>query len=373
MSPLQFDIWSLLLALGVGQGCVLTVLILTRHNSGQSRYYLSALLIVLTFALFEFLVLSSNYYQDLPHLSRVSEPLLFLLGPLFYFYIRHQMGDKLSISPLGLIHFLPFLLMIFYHMPWYLEPAFHKILIIEKSLSGGARPVRIKGFLFALGHISLVLGYIIASRKLLRDRGRDLIGNGEISRKLSFLKGFTITFLIYWLLQICGLIFITVFQRYVYQIDYVLALINSVFIQSLAIFFITKPEIILYETRKKYQQSSLDLEQYTKISSQILELMNKEIYLDPDLTLEGFSVALSTNKNYISQVINQEFGLNFNDYINRYRIEWTKRLLNDPEKRNLKLLGIALESGFNNKTSFTRAFRKHTGMIPSKFRKSIHS
>ncbi|MEP5611018.1 MAG: helix-turn-helix domain-containing protein [Cyclobacteriaceae bacterium] len=372
MNPLHLDVWSLLLALGVGQGCVLIVLILTRHNAGQSRFYLSSLLLVLTFVLFEFLMLSSNYYNDLPHLSRVSQPLLFLMGPLFYFYIKHQLGERSSSSFIGLIHFIPFLLIVLYHMPWYLQSASFKVFAIERSLTGGTKAVGIKGFLFALTHISLVIAYVISSRKLLKDRARNLIDNGKFFRKLSFLKNFNITFLIYWLLQICGLIFITVYRQYVYQVDYVLALINSIFIQSLAIFFITKPEIILFETRKKYKQSSLDFTQFKRISHQITNLMNQEIYLDPDLTLEDFSEALETNKNYISQVINQEFGINFNDYLNRFRIEKARELLHNPDKKSLKLLGIALESGFNNKTSFTRAFRKQTGMIPSKFRKSMH-
>jgi AraC-like DNA-binding protein len=71
---------------------------------------------------------------------------------------------------------------------------------------------------------------------------------------------------------------------------------------------------------------------------------------------------------HLSQVINEQYELNFNDFINRYRVDEAKGKLLDPAAKEFKLLRIAFEVGFNSKSVFNRAFKKNTGLSPSEFR-----
>ncbi|MFA8436978.1 MAG: helix-turn-helix domain-containing protein, partial [Marinifilaceae bacterium] len=71
-------------------------------------------------------------------------------------------------------------------------------------------------------------------------------------------------------------------------------------------------------------------------------------------------------------IINQGHGLNFNDYINQFRVEEFKRLLQDPQFSKETLLAVAFEAGFNSKTTFNTAFKKFTGMTPSEYRRSLN-
>jgi YesN/AraC family two-component response regulator len=71
----------------------------------------------------------------------------------------------------------------------------------------------------------------------------------------------------------------------------------------------------------------------------------------------------------ISQLVNQNTDYNFNDYINSYRVEETKKMLSDPEYSNYTIVAIGLEAGFNSKASFYRAFRKFEEMTPSEYLK----
>ncbi|MDY8135105.1 helix-turn-helix domain-containing protein [Aquimarina sp. 2201CG5-10] len=99
-------------------------------------------------------------------------------------------------------------------------------------------------------------------------------------------------------------------------------------------------------------------------------LMKKEkIYADPNLGLENISNRLNISSNYLSQLINKLSGCNFSDYINSYRIEEVKSKLKDPEYGNYTVLGIAMECGFNSKSPFYSAFKKHTGISPKEYRK----
>lgn len=70
----------------------------------------------------------------------------------------------------------------------------------------------------------------------------------------------------------------------------------------------------------------------------------------------------------LSQLLNQSYGLNFYDFVNRARIKVAQNMLADAKFSHLAIIDIAFQARFSNKTTFNRAFRKHTGRTPSTFR-----
>lgn len=101
---------------------------------------------------------------------------------------------------------------------------------------------------------------------------------------------------------------------------------------------------------------------------QILQLLQTgKAYEDPELSLTQIAKQLKTNPSIISKVINQGFQLNFNDFINNYRIEAVKEKLKVGEQKTQTLLGIAYDCGFNSKATFNRAFKKVTGVSPKEW------
>ena len=93
----------------------------------------------------------------------------------------------------------------------------------------------------------------------------------------------------------------------------------------------------------------------------------KELYLDPNLTLQSLAIAIGTNRTYLSRYLSEVKGTNFYDYINQQRIfQKSIPLLADENKYTLDY--IALKSGFNSLSTFQRAFRKHKGITPGQFR-----
>jgi AraC-like DNA-binding protein len=90
-------------------------------------------------------------------------------------------------------------------------------------------------------------------------------------------------------------------------------------------------------------------------------------YLNPSLTLPELAAELQLPPHVLSRVINEGFGLNFFDFINAHRVEEVKQLMAAPQAQQYTLLALALEVGFNSKTAFNRAFKKHTDRTPSAF------
>ncbi|ASP48218.1 helix-turn-helix domain-containing protein [Cognaticolwellia beringensis] len=121
----------------------------------------------------------------------------------------------------------------------------------------------------------------------------------------------------------------------------------------------------------KYQRSALDNEQSNRIADKINNIMSKEtLYLDSNLSLQKLANHLAISPNYISQTLNETLCTNFFDFINKWRIEAAKpKILANKDS----VLTIALEVGFNARSSFYKAFKQETGQTPSEFRKQDSS
>jgi AraC-like DNA-binding protein len=129
--------------------------------------------------------------------------------------------------------------------------------------------------------------------------------------------------------------------------------------------------IIQLDEKPKYSNSSLDntdIQKYSTIIETFLTI-NKP-YLNPALTLGDLSDATGIAERTISQVMNQYWNQNFFSFINSYRVKEAKILLHSFVKNKPTMLGISSDAGFNSKTAFYDAFKKHTGMTPTEYRKS---
>lgn len=103
-----------------------------------------------------------------------------------------------------------------------------------------------------------------------------------------------------------------------------------------------------------------------------LSINLQELYLQPDLKISDLSKTLQSNNNYISQLINAEFGKNFNQFINEYRIREACIHIHEGKHISPSIEGIAGMVGFNNRSSFISAFKKITGVTPSFYIQSIN-
>ena len=164
------------------------------------------------------------------------------------------------------------------------------------------------------------------------------------------------------------------------------------------LFFISKPEfmqtsldlyavpavlillgvIVVYKTFKKPRESedrpdsgkvgSLSRGRIAEMNQLVTDFIVKnKPFLQQRYSIAQLSADLQIPQHHLSAFINSYYKVNFNDLINKYRVYYSKIMMINEEWKYKTLQGIALESGFGNRTSFCNAFKKVTGLNPSDF------
>jgi AraC-like DNA-binding protein len=160
-----------------------------------------------------------------------------------------------------------------------------------------------------------------------------------------------------------------------YVFDYVskywIAQVSSLFILVSSLLLVIRPSLLLKKVESgKYQNSGLTEDMLLTLKGELVHsLETQKVYLNNNLTLELLAQKMNTDRYSLSQVINQEFGKNFYELINDYRIRETLAIIERKPQIN-SINDLIYESGFNNKVSFYNAFKKRKKMTPLQY---IHS
>ncbi len=116
--------------------------------------------------------------------------------------------------------------------------------------------------------------------------------------------------------------------------------------------------------------SEINAEKNAAIESLKDFMLKNEPYLDSSLTIQNLAEQVKMPVKDLSVLINLFMNKHFFDFINEYRIEKAKEILRDPSQKDLTILEVLYEVGFNSKSSFSTSFKKYTGTTPTDFRKN---
>ena len=123
------------------------------------------------------------------------------------------------------------------------------------------------------------------------------------------------------------------------------------------------------QNRPKYTKQRLEESTELKMLDDLVNYMKEEKpYLDNDLTLKQLSDEVSIPTHLITMILNLHLNQNYYSFINSYRIKDACRLLSEKDQNHKNILTIAMDTGFNSKSTFNTIFRKTTGLTPRDFR-----
>ncbi len=121
------------------------------------------------------------------------------------------------------------------------------------------------------------------------------------------------------------------------------------------------------QVAEKYARSALDPERMQRLAERMVQVMRSQaLHRDPNLSLRGLSDAVGASPNYVSQTLNDHLGVSFFDFVNGFRVEEAERLL---RKTDTPVTNIAFEVGFNSRSTFNAAIRKHRDTSPTGMRR----
>ncbi|WP_051575737.1 helix-turn-helix domain-containing protein [Aquimarina atlantica] len=122
----------------------------------------------------------------------------------------------------------------------------------------------------------------------------------------------------------------------------------------------------------KTEKINPEIDVWNSQKAKLKEFMSeKEPYLDSDLTIKSLANQMQMEERDLSILINTQLNLNFYEFINTYRINKAKKILEDTSQSKLTILEILYQVGYNSKSSFNTAFKKATGITPTVYRKKF--
>jgi AraC-like DNA-binding protein len=373
-----FDFLSIFLIVILFQGAfILSVLAIKYTFKASQHVFLFLMILSLVWFQAEFLSVRMPYDVRLGLFYGTRYGAWLLLGPLYYFYVRSIVGAKFRRR--DLFHFAPFFLF------WLILPLFAAGMIGNQQVHYGMLSTfypfirnmlflqYVYAALFVVQFIHMFVYLLISYRE-----------TQQYERSLKALYSKVDTSIILWLktlniFLITVVVFVSVFlaiyfiyHTYTRELDYIYVIPTAIltYIISYKLAGVQWTASTSPGEKKKYERTVLKPEASIRIRKQLEDLMkNSKPYLNNELRLQDLSDQLNVPAYQLSQVINDQLDLTFFDYINKHRVNETKRLIEDEPE--LTLLEIAFKAGFNNKTSFNSSFKKFTTQTAVDFKKKL--
>lgn len=354
---------NFLIAFGACQAFFISVIIFTNSNKTFAHKIFSLFLIIEGITLIERLLFETNLINSVPHLLGVSYPISFIKPPLLLFLAFYITNRNFKLKRKHYPHFIPFVLILLMNIPFYgLNPE-TKLKMVAEFMNTIPTYSSFE-FYFNLSFFFHIGVYIGASIYILK-RFKTHVKNNQLVNwyliVLFLYIFFLATHFVYYVLRPSGLSEIPMFNT-------INMLVMTFIIQAIAYKFISGSNIFHH---KKLPDLS-DLAKRQKDEEDILNMFEREkIYLDDSITLKKFSNLISLPSDYISDFINQRFDCSFKNLLNQYRVQEAKSLMEKNKNSKVKLIEIAYDSGFNNKVTFYRTFKKVTGNSPSEYLETL--
>ncbi len=337
--------------------------------------------------LFAFFLIITSFDISEPLISQITDGpsnlgmfrtlLAFLQIPAFYLYVLSVSYSDFKWKPKYLVHLLPFLI-----ANLALVPRFYSVNLTAKLDFIVNRQDMIElQFTHWLFHLQVVV-YFTAVFLLLRKAKKLYLENnsGESLSSYHWLFQFTSILTVFYLVVILKNVF--KFSDYPYISNWIKIgiLVSQLFIICWYLYkALNNPGLFRNIDSKLKLVSDLILEEKTiepeTLNEDLLKLKkymtDEKPFLNPDLKIQDISKEMNVPVRELSVLINHQLGQHFYDFVNTYRIENAMEILKDSSKSKVTILEILYEVGFNSKSSFNTAFKKHTGNTPTEYRKSL--
>ncbi|MCG8373506.1 MAG: AraC family transcriptional regulator [Balneolales bacterium] len=366
--------------LGAIHGVVLAIVLATKKVNALSNRILGGLMLVFSVDLAMAALMGSGNYRDYSFLIGIDYPITLLYAPLLFLYTETLIKGTQRLRGRELVHFIPFFLLFVFTIPFFLLSPEQKIANTGEFGAMNYGPEFVTHL--KVGFNLLYIPFILRQLQRYQQQVKESYSSIE-KRNLDWLRGFIYAFLV--LALVATIIhFLNVMAGTMDQYSGIMLLAVTIFVYSIGYLGLRQAEFFSnYEETSSsaevkslrnvsYSKSGLSDERGEELMQELKYLMETEKpFINNELSLRDLSQMMGITSHNLTEIINRFAGRNFYDFVNGYRVEEVKSRINQPESSNLTLLTLGLEAGFNSKSSFNSVFKKHTGMTPTQYKKSL--
>lgn len=331
-----------------------------------------------------------------------------LLGPLLYCYVFLLIREKERLRKIYLLHLIPFILFYFLFI---FSSYLHPIMPDPDPQNMPAAPSESTIFMalswplmanFGVISILFFIGYSILTISLLLKHQKNIgtvFSQNENQISLKWIYMLPASFITLVLLNIANehsIVFSSMISSSTLQLFSSLSfiiLLSYFGIKQKPVF--TSPELIKHSAQDITEKAKLEENESKEVikitekqpepatiaisEQEILDAIvqmkvymeSEKPYLEASFTVYDFAEALNIPRRTLSHILSHGLSMNFFQYVNELRIKEVKQRLKNTQDKQLNILDIAFESGFNSKSSFNRLFKQYCHLTPSQYRKKI--
>jgi AraC-like DNA-binding protein len=346
-----------LYTIAAAQGFLLAIALWHKTVNNSSNRVLSVWMLFMVFDL-----VIKVIYQDNSEKTWTSTKLLtiyfpFLYGSFFYIYVR-TLIKKSPLRPKDLFHFSIFFILVSINIRVIVSPDLINIygVVYSNALL----------YFYSISYVISGLLLVLKYRTILQQQKVNIEGID-----LTWLMIMSYSQIIIWVIAVSQ--WLTPIPSYNISTIYSAVSLWIIITGYLSLSQHNVPKVSSIKTPKNDSNNSINDVRFDEVKIRLNDLFNnKNLHLQPSLTIGDLAKFSGYPEYLISLFINRVHGISFRDYINNLRINKAKEMLKKSNEK-LTILDIAYECGFNSKSTFNGAFKKFTHMTPSQFKQQQES
>ena len=387
---LYFSLTTLILSL---------LLIYHNYSINKNSVYLSGLLVLISISgLIHYFVLFSSSENAIAFFYTHFMPLLYLQGPLLYFYVVGTLQDTFTFKRKWLLHFIPSFIGLISIVTYYFKPWSYKLAIAKQIVASPIaflqNPQSGNLFLNLPARTALLMLYAIVSMVL--------VVHYCIQNKTRIKQIFSKDKTILWLFFIIITIIVSTISYMILIIDFmstqiptrelinqlnmnIVTLISFSLIPVIILFF---PSVLYglpkvknenkYNSKNKQDTNTTELKVNDEVNNDLIDLAlliqeylkNEKPFVDPQFSLDDLAKQLDVPKHHLYYCFNTLLNKKFSSIRKEMRVAYAKELLLNGNLKNQSMEGIWTNAGFSSKTNFFISFKEVTGTSPLEYLKN---
>ncbi len=328
-------------------------LVLNRKGDWKLDVILAFVLLFMAVPVISTFVLAQNTLLRFFPLAHVGNGSVFIVGPLLFLYLRKYILGRFLFP----LKDRPHIVLFPFAVALFISLALLQNRNYSYRTAGSVSALCL--FAYTAFYFALSLGLIAKNRARLSADALSVFWPVFLfSGYLLLLLGRFVIFItwdVFGMADLCPYTYNLYFMTFIFFIN--------------ALFLLALRSARLFRRPRKYGRSTLTEEEKGRYETAIREKMDGDKpFLDPLLNLESLAASLGLASKELSQLVNERFSMNFTEFVNSYRVKEVIRLMGGAG-RTRTILDLCLEAGFNSKSTFNQAFKKHAGVPPREYKK----